>query len=87
MAFSDGLTDAVNAADEFFGDERVRAELWAVGQPRTQAPGGSQPAVDGPTAQQIGTHIVGVVDRFVADQPPYDDLSLVILKRTDGSQR
>jgi sigma-B regulation protein RsbU (phosphoserine phosphatase) len=66
IVFSDGLTEAMNGNDEFFGDERLRARL---------------PALDRMAAQGIGTRVVAAVDEFVGDARPHDDLSLVVLRR------
>jgi sigma-B regulation protein RsbU (phosphoserine phosphatase) len=67
VMFSDGVTEAMNTDDEFFGDERVRGLL---------------PALRGMDAQGIGRAVVAAVDAFVADTRPHDDLSLVVLRRT-----
>jgi sigma-B regulation protein RsbU (phosphoserine phosphatase) len=66
IVFSDGLTEAMNGNDEFFGDERLRARL---------------PALARMEAQGIGTQVVAAVDEFVGDARPHDDLSLVVLRR------
>jgi hypothetical protein len=66
IVFSDGVTEAMNANDEFFGDERLRARL---------------PALARLAAQGIGTGVVAAVDEFVGDRRPHDDLSLVVLRR------
>jgi sigma-B regulation protein RsbU (phosphoserine phosphatase) len=70
VVFSDGLTDAMNASGDFFGEERLRDQLAALA---------------GLTPKQIGTQVVAAVDAFVGDQPPHDDLSLTILMRTGAS--
>jgi sigma-B regulation protein RsbU (phosphoserine phosphatase) len=66
IVFSDGLTEAMNGNDEFFGDERLQARL---------------PALARMAAQDIGTQVVAAVDEFVGDARPHDDLSLVVLRR------
>jgi hypothetical protein len=66
IVYSDGVTEAMNANDEFFGDERLRARL---------------PALARMAAQGIGTGVVAAVDEFVGDRRPHDDLSLVVLRR------
>jgi sigma-B regulation protein RsbU (phosphoserine phosphatase) len=68
IVFSDGLTEAMNGNDEFFGDERLRACL---------------PALARLAAQGIGTRVVAAVDDFVGDARPHDDLSLVVLRRVN----
>jgi phosphoserine phosphatase RsbU/P len=67
IVFSDGLTEAMNGEEEFFGDERLRAQL---------------PGAAGLAAEVIGRRVVAAVDSFVGDARPHDDLSLVVLRRT-----
>ena len=66
IGYSDGLTEALNAAGEFYGEDRLRADF------STLAP---------LTAQQAGERILASVDAFIGTTRPYDDLSLVVLKR------
>jgi sigma-B regulation protein RsbU (phosphoserine phosphatase) len=70
IVFSDGLTEAMNANEEFFGEERLRSSLF----PTLRL-----------NAQSIGTRVVAAVDDFVGDARPHDDLSLVILRRPTNS--
>jgi phosphoserine phosphatase RsbU/P len=67
MVYSDGLTEAMNEEEEFFGDERLRARL---------------PPLAGLAAEAIGSGLVAAVDEFVGDARRHDDLSLVVLRRT-----
>jgi sigma-B regulation protein RsbU (phosphoserine phosphatase) len=69
VIFSDGVTEAMNVSDEFFGDERLRGRLLGLG---------------GMDASGIGTEVVADVDEFVGDTRPHDDLSLVVLRRTSA---
>jgi len=66
VVFSDGLTEATNDRDEFFGDERLQADL---------------PILPRRSARDIGTGLVAAVDEFVGDARPHDDLSLIVLRR------
>ena len=66
VVYSDGITEAMNATEEFFGDERLRAAALA-------APSA--------TAAQAGAGILDAVDAFVGDATVHDDISLAILKR------
>jgi phosphoserine phosphatase RsbU/P len=66
VVFSDGLTEATNDRDEFFGDERLQAHL---------------PILPRRSASDIGTGLVAAVDEFVGDARPHDDLSLIVLRR------
>ena len=67
VAYSDGLSEATSPAGEFFGDARLSQLLWGL--------------KDLPV-ESIGTRVLSEVDTFVGDAPPFDDLSLVLLKRT-----
>jgi sigma-B regulation protein RsbU (phosphoserine phosphatase) len=63
---SDGVIEAMNAADEFFGDDRLRAALSAVaGQP----------------AGQLGQAILSALQPFVGEKKPHDDVSIVVVRR------
>lgn len=66
IAYSDGLTEALNAAGEFYGEDRLRADFARL------AP---------LTAKHAGERILESVDAFIGTTRPYDDLSLIVLKR------
>jgi len=66
LVYSDGVTEAMNRAGEFFGDERLRATLAAAGAS---------------TAEQAGQSVLAAADAFTGDARVFDDFSLVILKR------
>jgi len=66
VAYSDGVTEAMNAAGEFFGDDRLRALL---------------PSVAAMPVATAGAAIVAAVDAFVGAARPHDDLSIVVLRR------
>jgi sigma-B regulation protein RsbU (phosphoserine phosphatase) len=66
LVYSDGVTDAMNRAGEFFGDERLRATLAAAGAS---------------TAERAGQSVLAAADAFTGDARVFDDLSLVVLKR------
>jgi sigma-B regulation protein RsbU (phosphoserine phosphatase) len=66
VVYSDGITEAMNAADDFYGDERLRAALVS----------GSLPS-----AADVGAAVLASVDAFVGKAPVHDDMSLVILRR------
>lgn len=67
VAYSDGLTDALNEAGEFFGEEGLQGIL---------------PRLRGLSAREAGERIRDAAARFVGDARPADDLSLVLLRRT-----
>ncbi|HZW29263.1 MAG TPA: SpoIIE family protein phosphatase [Isosphaeraceae bacterium] len=64
ILFSDGVTDAMNAANQRFGEARLRQALGS-------APG----------ATAAGEAIIKAVQRHVAEQPQFDDITLVCLGR------
>lgn len=66
IIYSDGVTEAQNENDEFFGLERL-----------TRLISGQSDV----SARAMGARILAAVDRFVDEAPRHDDLSLVILKR------
>lgn len=67
LVYSDGVTEAMNRAGEFFGDDRLRSVYASAGD-------------DG--AEQIGRRVLRSVDAFTGDAPIFDDLSLIVVKRT-----
>ena len=66
VVYSDGLTEARNAADEEFGAERLRALL---------------PRLRGLAAEQAARLLIDEVTAFLGGERPHDDLSLVVLAR------
>jgi serine phosphatase RsbU (regulator of sigma subunit) len=65
ILYTDGVTDAMNAANDRFLDARLRQALAAAG----------------PGATAAGDAIVKAVQRFVAERPQFDDITLVCLAR------
>jgi sigma-B regulation protein RsbU (phosphoserine phosphatase) len=65
VVYSDGLTDARNAEGEFFSEDRLR---------------GIFPQLRGLTAEEAGRRLLLETDQFSAEEKPFDDLSLVVLK-------
>ncbi len=70
VVYSDGLTEARNAADEEYGAERLRALL---------------PRLRGLTAEQVVQRVTGEVTSFLGGERPHDDLSVVALVRPGGA--
>jgi serine phosphatase RsbU (regulator of sigma subunit) len=68
LVYSDGVTDARNDSGELFDEKRLNQIL---------------PSLCGLTAGQAGKAIVHQVDRFVGNARPNDDLSLLIVRRTE----
>ena len=67
VCFTDGLTEASNADSEEFGKKRV-AEILKENASRS--------------AEEIKTCIINGYQEFVGKQKPFDDLTLIVLKRT-----
>jgi hypothetical protein len=66
IAYSDGLTKALNAAGEFYGEARLHAVFAGV---------------SALSAREAGARVLESVDAFIGTTRPYDDLSLIVLKR------
>lgn len=66
VAYSDGVTEARNERDDFFGDQRLKAMI--------EKSAGISP-------ERVGEKILAEVDAFIGEAPRSDDLSLVIIKR------
>lgn len=69
LMYSDGVTEAVNPAEEEFGEERL-AELL---RERRQEP-----------AQAIVDAVHDAVQDFTAGQPPADDITVVVARRVEA---
>ncbi len=66
LAYSDGVTEARNSQWELFGEERLEALLADSGTLSLSA---------------RGERIVAEVDRFLGEERPNDDLSLILVRR------
>jgi len=71
VVYSDGLTEARNAADEEFGPERLQAIL---------------PRLRGLPAEESVRLVIDEVNLFLGKERPHDDLSLVVLARAGGAR-
>lgn len=67
LAYSDGLTEAMNLEGEEFGAERLEARLREM------------PALD---PEQIGRRLLKTVDAFLGEARVTDDLSLIVVTRS-----
>lgn len=66
ILYTDGVTEAQNAAQEFFGDERLlEVGTACLGQP----------------AQTTQDTLLHAIRTFVGDAPQFDDITLLILQR------
>lgn len=66
--YTDGLTDAENPRGEFYGESRLVRALTEVAGRRS--------------ASEILDHIIKSVDEFCEGAPPFDDLTMVIVRYT-----
>jgi len=66
VVYSDGVSEAMNEVEDFFGDERLQALVL---QTR------------GLTAAQAGARILADLKRFVGEATQSDDVSLMVLRR------
>jgi sigma-B regulation protein RsbU (phosphoserine phosphatase) len=64
--YTDGVTEAMNATSQMFGEERLRAIV------RANA---------GASAEQVCQAVLQALDNFIKDTPPSDDITLLIVKR------
>jgi phosphoserine phosphatase RsbU/P len=65
ILYTDGVTDAVNAAGDWFGEARLRQAISSAG----------------PGAAATGEAVVRAVQHHAADRPQFDDITLVCLSR------
>ena len=65
ILYTDGVTDAMNAAGDRFGDTAFRQAIASAGR----------------GAEAVGEAVVKAVQRHVADRPQFDDITLVCLSR------
>jgi len=65
VAYTDGVTEARNADDQEFGEERLRAIVNVSADVR---------------AQELSERIVQSVREWCGDVPPHDDLTLVVMR-------
>ncbi|MGB9633233.1 MAG: PP2C family protein-serine/threonine phosphatase, partial [Chloroflexaceae bacterium] len=69
LLYTDGVTEAMNGERELFGDDRLAAVLRAN-------------AHHGP--QEIINAVLAAVGDFAGGQSQADDITMVVIKRTDG---
>jgi phosphoserine phosphatase RsbU/P len=67
IIFSDGVTEAMNEAEEFYGDDRLLSLIE------------KESALD---SKQLATKILSDIKTFTKEVPQYDDITLMIIKRS-----
>ena len=68
MMYSDGLPDAMNSEEEWFGDERLQS---AFGMPNME------------NVRDMGREVLRQIRQFVGRHPQFDDRCMAIIRRTD----
>ena len=66
LLYTDGITDALNGDDQEFGVQRLKGVLLESREL---------------SAEQIVTRVMDAVRDFAGDEPPFDDQTLLVLKR------
>ena len=67
--YTDGVTEAINDADQLFGTDRLKAVLAANARA---------------SSEEIARTVVAAVTDFARGQPQHDDITLVLLKVVSG---
>jgi sigma-B regulation protein RsbU (phosphoserine phosphatase) len=70
VAFTDGISEAMNSADEEWGEEKMLETLKTC---------------DGKSAAETVACIMAAADQFTAGAKQYDDMTVVVMKVTPGS--
>jgi serine phosphatase RsbU (regulator of sigma subunit) len=78
VLYSDGITEAHNAQNELYGEERLRA---AIEDRLLQSANAVGPGIQPLSAQDLLDAILGRVSGFVGSAPQSDDLMLMVVRR------
>ena len=70
LLYSDGVTDAMNSAGEFYGLKRLQAQL--------------SPAAE--SIMALGGRVLNDVQRFIGSRPQSDDMCVTCFGRTSGDE-
>ncbi len=65
LLFTDGVTEALNAAEEEFGEERLQTLIRRL----AHLP-----------ADEIKSHILLELQQWIGDAPQHDDLTFIVMK-------
>ena len=63
--FTDGISEAMNARGELFGEDRLKEVLQGDGIP---------------TSEDLRDRVLEEVRRFVGEAPQHDDMTMVVLR-------
>jgi predicted ATPase/class 3 adenylate cyclase len=69
LLYTDGVTEAQNGDDEFFGEERLQDAFYAYGKDMAK------------TVHDIQEGLIEAITRFGGASPRLDDIALILLKR------
>jgi len=67
VLYTDGVTDALNASEQPFGEQRLRSSIEA--------------SVSG-SAQAIALGLLQALQEFIGGADPFDDITLLVAKRS-----
>ncbi|MFA5520816.1 MAG: SpoIIE family protein phosphatase [Castellaniella sp.] len=71
VAYTDGITEAMNALDQAFGDDRLMQSLADIGAGH-------------PGSAALAGELMAAVNHFVQDNAQSDDITLLVLKRMES---
>jgi sigma-B regulation protein RsbU (phosphoserine phosphatase) len=66
IMYTDGVPDALNSAEEAFGEDRIRESIKSAGSR---------------SAQEISLNLLQTLQQFIGDAQPFDDMTLLVAKR------
>jgi len=77
VLYTDGVTEAMNSSDEFFGDEKLQSIIKRRSSFRSSS---YEVAYRDHSASELLDEIRNQVDSFIGDASRFDDMTLVIIK-------
>jgi sigma-B regulation protein RsbU (phosphoserine phosphatase) len=77
VLYTDGVTEAMNSSDEFFGDEKLQSIIKRRSSFRSSS---YEVAYQDLSASKLLDEIRNQVDSFIGDASRFDDMTLVIIK-------
>ena len=78
LLYTDGVTDAQNGQQEFFGDERLLDVLRASSNALADQ---GQSTGQGSRAQRLQDALMAEIREFVGNAPQFDDITLLVVLR------
>ena len=81
--YTDGVTEATNAEEELYGEERLCRFLNGI----EPSQGQSQEAAIPMAMESLCAAVKADVDRFVGDAPQFDDITMLALRWKGESAR